>query len=107
MGRTEDVVGVGSRDRGANGGHPLREGEGKNRDRPAGAAALQGGLVGRGGGVVGALAGAVRIHRADPVRVRALVVGCPVLGALDNRLEGHPLQAHDEGKQDRENLRSS
>lgn len=40
-----------------------------------------------------ARAWSVRIHWAHPVRMRALVVGRPVLDALDDRLEGNALQA--------------
>jgi len=39
-----------------------------------------------------ARAGAVRIHRANPLGMVALVVRCRVLYALDERLERHALQ---------------
>jgi len=93
VGRAGPAIRARGRERGGSAGEPLGKGNGKNRHRPAGAAASQGGFVGRGRGVVVAPARPVGIHRADAVWVRALLVRGCVLEVLHERLHGCGLQA--------------
>lgn len=51
-----------------------------------------------------ARAGAARIHRAEPLGVRTLVVGRRLLGAVDERLKRHALKAQHSDEQQGEAL---
>jgi len=88
-------------------GHPVgRYGDPDARRRrkdavgsPAVTGAKRGGVRGLGRSVtVVALAGAVRIHRADALRVGALLVRRGIVDAVDYGLQGKALQTHDEGE---------
>jgi hypothetical protein len=87
-------------------GHPLpRQGDREAARGRAGAGPERRLVWGR--PVVVALAGPVRIHRAEARRVGALMVRGGLLDLLDDRLERERLQAHHEGEQERKHLRCS